>query len=275
MALFGKFFAKESCAVCGAEVGALKKRKLADGVMCKDCVARLSPWFEERRESTVAQIKEQLAMREENRRQLERFDITSELAGTGAVFVDEGHRWLCALPDASTGGLLSSERVHDRAGLIEANADIVTFDQVRSATCDITETRGELRQTVDGEQRSYSPRRWRYGESFYLLVEVDHPYIERMRVPLGSLTIETESERQRSSSGAKALGWLLDDPDMDVRNRAATYDDNGVLRALTRGDWEMPDYAYGFRCSARNWEAIQGYGRLLAQVEGLCQMIAG
>ena len=51
-------FKKKDCEICGKEVGLLGYKKLQDGEICKDCVKLLSPWFEERRESTVAQIKE-------------------------------------------------------------------------------------------------------------------------------------------------------------------------------------------------------------------------
>ena len=35
--------------------------------MCKSCAAKLSPWFSDRRQSTVDEIKEQLDYREANR----------------------------------------------------------------------------------------------------------------------------------------------------------------------------------------------------------------
>ena len=67
MALFGKLFEKKVCAICGGEIGLFGNRKLEDGNMCKKCAEQLSPWFSERRSSTVAEIEEQLAYREENK----------------------------------------------------------------------------------------------------------------------------------------------------------------------------------------------------------------
>lgn len=49
MGLFGKLFDKKECAVCGGEIGLLGARKLEDGSICKNCAAKLSPWFSERR----------------------------------------------------------------------------------------------------------------------------------------------------------------------------------------------------------------------------------
>lgn len=56
MGLFGKLFEKKECAICGGEIGLLGNRKLEDGNMCKACASKLSPWFDERRHSTVEQI---------------------------------------------------------------------------------------------------------------------------------------------------------------------------------------------------------------------------
>ena len=55
------FFDKKYCDVCGEKIGLLGNRKLENGNLCKDCAAKLSPFFSERKSSTVEEIKEQLA----------------------------------------------------------------------------------------------------------------------------------------------------------------------------------------------------------------------
>ena len=60
-------FDKKYCDICGEKIGLLGNRKLEDGNLCKDCAKQLSPWFSDRRRSTVEDIKRQLAYREENR----------------------------------------------------------------------------------------------------------------------------------------------------------------------------------------------------------------
>ena len=47
-------FDKKYCDVCGAKIGFLGNRKLEDGSLCKDCAGKLSPFFSDRRNSTVA-----------------------------------------------------------------------------------------------------------------------------------------------------------------------------------------------------------------------------
>ena len=57
-------FDKKYCDICGEKIGLLGNRKLDDGNLCKECAKKLSPWFEERRHSTVEDIKQQLESRE-------------------------------------------------------------------------------------------------------------------------------------------------------------------------------------------------------------------
>ena len=59
-------FDKKYCDICGEKIGLLGNRKLENGNLCKNCAKKLSPWFSDRRNSTVDEIKAQLAYREEN-----------------------------------------------------------------------------------------------------------------------------------------------------------------------------------------------------------------
>lgn len=61
-------FDKKICDICGEKIGLLGNRKLDDGNLCKDCAKKLSPWFEERRHSTVEDIKRQLEYREKKQK---------------------------------------------------------------------------------------------------------------------------------------------------------------------------------------------------------------
>lgn len=276
MALFGKLFSKESCAICGQEVGTLKKRKLADGVMCKDCEAKLSPWFVERRESSIAQIKDQLAQREQNRQALEGFEVSKQFGDSGAFFFDETHGCFCAVAARNDGPIFGkSDPIKGVAQLRDRNVDIIELDQVTSVYVDINERRDEMKHSVDGEQVSYNPKRWRYSEDFWVTVNLDHPYIGQMKVCIGTLLIEVEEERLRNSVGRKVAEWLLDDPRLNVERNAALYDDNSLMAQLMRGSWEMPDYSYGFRCNRRNWESIQRYGLYLAMLEQIRRELTG
>jgi len=56
-------FDKKYCGICGEKIGLLGNRKLEDGNLCKNCAAKLSPWFSERRHSSLGDFKAQLAYR--------------------------------------------------------------------------------------------------------------------------------------------------------------------------------------------------------------------
>ena len=72
-------FDKKYCDICGEKIGLLGNRKLEDGNLCKECAAKLSPWFSDRRQSTVAEIQEQLAYREANQARVSSFRTTRTL----------------------------------------------------------------------------------------------------------------------------------------------------------------------------------------------------
>ena len=129
MGLFGKLFDKKECSVCGGEIGLLGNRKLEDGNLCKECAAKLSPWFSDRRQSTVAEIQEQLAYRETNQARVSSFRTTRTLGERTKVLLDE---------DAGL-FMVTSARNWE-----EANPDVLSFSDVTGCKLDIDERRTEI-----------------------------------------------------------------------------------------------------------------------------------
>ncbi|MBQ4248929.1 MAG: DUF4428 domain-containing protein, partial [Clostridia bacterium] len=82
-------FSKKSCSICGGEIGLFGNRKLDDGNMCKNCAAKLSPWFSDRRKSTVAEIEEQLQYREANKEAIAAFNPTRTFGANMKLIIDE------------------------------------------------------------------------------------------------------------------------------------------------------------------------------------------
>ena len=81
-------FDKKYCAICNAEIGLLGGKKLEDGIICKGCAAKLSPFFSERRRSTVNDIQQQLLFREENAAKLEEFHPNRNYGERMKLYVD-------------------------------------------------------------------------------------------------------------------------------------------------------------------------------------------
>ncbi len=85
-------FDKKECAICGKSVGMLGSRKVEDGTICSDCTKKLSPFFSERKKSTVADIRQQLQYREQNRQNLNNFNATRTLGNSTKVIIDDTQR---------------------------------------------------------------------------------------------------------------------------------------------------------------------------------------
>ena len=196
-------FDKKYCDVCGEKIGLLGNRKLADGNLCKDCAAKLSRWFTERKQSTVEEIKEQLQLREENRRKLADLRPTRTIGVDTKVYVDE------------TNGRFI---VTDAQDIVKANPDIIEMRQVADCTMDIRHTRTELKRTnADGERVSYDPPQYEYDYTFWIEITViGHPYISSMEFRLNDRDITIRSEARRG-----LLGMPTDDihPEFNVEYR--------------------------------------------------------
>ena len=124
-------FDKKYCDICGEKIGLLGNRKLEDGNLCKDCAKQLSPWFSDRRRSTVEDIKRQLAYREENRGRASQFRTTRSYGEDCKVLLDEEHRWFTVT------------RARD---LADANPDILDYTALTGCRVDIDESRTEQKR---------------------------------------------------------------------------------------------------------------------------------
>ena len=176
MGLFGKLFEKKSCDICGGDIGLLGNRKLEDGNLCKNCAAKLSPWFSERRSSTVAQIQEQLDYREKNKEAVASFNTTRTLGNYTKVLLDEDNRKFL---------------VTSASNLREANPDVLDYSQVTGCKLDIDESRSELkREDAEGKEVSYNPPRYEYEYDFYIVINVNHPYFDTIRFKINRSSIE-------------------------------------------------------------------------------------
>ena len=193
-------FKKKDCEICGKEVGMFGYKKLEDGEICKDCVKKLSPWFEDRRHATVAQIKEQLTYREDNRHQLDSFRPTVSIGDYYAV-------------KAEIENGVPTRFVITRDDYLEENADLISFNKVRSFEIDIRESRDEQKyRNNDGNMVSYSPPRYEYRYDFYCDLAVDCPYFDNIHVRINSNTLYLATVMQKSGSG---FGQFLITNDFD------------------------------------------------------------
>lgn len=213
MGLFDAFKKKE-CSICGGEIGLLGNRKLEDGNMCKTCASKLSPWFSDRRSSTVAEINEQLAYREENQSKVAAFHTTRTLGENPKVLLDE---------DAGKFMVTSARN------LAEANPDVLDFADVTGCDLDIDEDKTEIQyKDKDGNRQSFNPKRYAYSYDFYIVIHVNNPYFNEIRFKLNHSRVDNDQET------------LLDSPNAMPRSKTVGRPTAGGARPTPGGVRPVP-----------------------------------
>ena len=187
-------FTKKQCDICGEDIGLLGNRKLEDGNMCKKCAKLLSPWFSDRRRSTVEEIRAQLDYREANRTKVAAFRTTRTLGDRTRVLIDENAGVF----------MVTSER-----NLEEANPDVIALSDVTGCDFDIKEHRTELKhQAPDGRRVSYNPPRYSYRYDFEIIINVSNPYFDEISFKLNNTSVTVESQAP-AMRGGRFLGGAI------------------------------------------------------------------
>lgn len=163
-------FDRKFCDICGQKIGLLGNRKLEDGNLCKDCANKLSPFFDERRHSTVAQIQQQLAYREQNKFAVAQFNPTRSYGNGKKVYVD----------------MNANKFIVTRASnWRNDNPDVIDISQVISVDTDIKEHKKEIYyKDEQGQQQSYNPRRYEYTYEFKVRINVNSPWFDDINLEL-------------------------------------------------------------------------------------------
>ena len=200
MGLFDRF-KKQDCEICGKEVGMFGYKKLEDGEICKECVKLLSPWFEDRRHATVAQIKEQIAYREQNAKELENFTISRKIGDEEYIMYIE-----------EVNGVPARFFVTNRSDYKAVNPDIISFTDIVSCVTDIKIRDEEMKQkNAEGQMVSYRPPRFKHHHDFYIQMEIrNNPYFDeiKFRINGSDITLETVGDVGSGFAGAALAGLL-------------------------------------------------------------------
>ena len=171
-------FDKKFCDICGDKIGLLGNRKLEDGNMCKDCAKKLSPFFSDRRSSTIEEIKQQLAYREQNKQVLASFRPNLTFGDSKKIYVD-----------TVNGNFVVSS--YSPNNWDDENPDVMPLSSITSCNLNIDEDRDEIyTQGKDGQSVSYNPPRYKYSYDFYLEFTVNNPYFDDFKVKLNTFSVE-------------------------------------------------------------------------------------
>lgn len=166
-------FKKKACCICGNEVGLIGNRKLSDGNMCSKCAKKLSPWFEDRRNSTVEEIKEQLAYRQSNARELENFHPTRTFGDRDYLYVED------------RGGVPYRFCVSRGKDYLEENADLVLFENLEDVIFEIDGNPNEVFKQQGEEEVPYDPPKYDYSFEFHVTLIIRNvPWFDRIEFHL-------------------------------------------------------------------------------------------
>ena len=167
MGFLKKLFEKKDCEICGGEIGLLGNTRLADGDMCKDCKAKLSPLFRVEKETTVSDIVQQIAYREENKKALEDFRPDEEFGNSEKLFVDTAAKKFAF---AANGDWQETE------------SDILDFSQVTRVETDIEEYTDSTGESHDEDEDYDSTDENETVDvpvsNFHVVLHVDSPYFD-------------------------------------------------------------------------------------------------
>ena len=185
-------FDKKICDICGEKIGLLGNRKLDDGNLCKNCARKLSPWFEERRNSTVEDIKRQLEYREKNKKAVMDFCITRQINTRNyTVFIDD-HK-----------NNFTVARKLD----VSENPDIVPLSAVVQCRVEVDRQQNEETYTKDGKTVSYQPPVYNYEFDYTMRIRVNTPWFDDMDFRLNTFSIS--SERRAELMEVEQTGYKI------------------------------------------------------------------
>ena len=171
-------FDKKTCDICGEKIGMLGNRKLDDGNLCKECAGKLSPWFEERRRSTVEDIKRQLQYREQNKSRVQAFQVTRDFAS------DKYHVYI----DDTKGQFAITKKLS-----VDNNPDILDLTQVVQARMEQERHEEEEKyKDSEGNMKSYMPPRYHYSYDYKMRIAVNSPWFDDMDFQMNTFEIKEE-----------------------------------------------------------------------------------
>jgi len=171
-------FEKKFCDICGEKISLLGNHKLEDGNMCSACNKKMSSFFNGRRKTTVEEMKQHLAEREQNRAKLPLFVVGSTFGDSQKIYIDAtGQNFLVTY--AAPGAFEKD------------NPDILPLSAITSCNTEIKENREEeYTKDANGSRVSYNPPRYRYFYDFKITITLNWRWFNEITVKLNSSKVE-------------------------------------------------------------------------------------
>lgn len=163
-------FDKKNCVICGKQIGLFGTVKLEDGIICKECSGKLSPFFTGRKKTTVAEIRQQLDYRMKNAIALKVFNPDVTIGESTKIYLE-----------SATGKFVISKFSNWR----DHNPDIIARNKVTACDIEVREHKDEIYDKNEaGERISYDPPRYDFTYEFLVHILVDSPFFEEIKFEL-------------------------------------------------------------------------------------------
>ena len=184
-------FSKKECSICGQRPGA-KGKKLKDGMICMDCMGKLSPFCPSLEELSGNEVRNQILLREQNRQELDSFQRTRVYGETKGKLLIDDYAGKFMIEDGVT-----------------QYPDVFSLDAIKGCRTGRLQTFSS--STDDGgDNRSY------YTYYFQLIFSLEHPYVQEAgftftdeSVYTGQTRITEEELEKCRKRGTKKIGKLV------------------------------------------------------------------
>ncbi|HBL40426.1 MAG TPA: hypothetical protein DDY98_02200 [Ruminococcaceae bacterium] len=230
-------FDKKFCDICGEKISLLGNRKLEDGNMCSGCAKHISPLMTDRRKTSVAEMKEHLAYRENNKQILAGFSA-SETYGEGRkVYIDRAHGTFVVSNNAP--GSWEKE-----------NPDVIPIAEVSNCNLEIREDRHEeYYNDPQGNRKSFNPPRYSYEYDFYVHINLSSKWFNEIDLKLNTFDVDgLNSQRYNTYQMmgnqivAALTGNAMNAPQGVGFGMGGMYNQNGYVQQ--QGYQQMPQNGY-------------------------------
>ena len=175
-------FSKKECDVCKKKMAMMEGYKCKDGTICNDCKKKMSPLFTEYKNTTIQEVKEQLAYREQNLQRVKEFVAAHTFGEYPKVMIDKKHNWFV---------------VTKATKLSDENPDVFELTDIQNASVEIEEDKRELHFTnKKGKTCSYKPARYEFAYRFKVNIQMNHPFIKKISLKVTKEDVKIISEMQ-------------------------------------------------------------------------------
>ena len=185
-------FSKKQCLICGAKTGLISSRKIEGGKICGDCALKISPFYDDWKNTSAKKAEEMIRYNEENDALLDSFNPTKAYWDRSAIItrmflIDENNRQFTVVQTPI-------EDFRNR------KPEIFSFDMARDVYLEVDESWAEedgamaLEKHSNVIQDDYDEVYWHYR--FYLNVILDHPYIKSIRYQMNDQPVIIKFERR-------------------------------------------------------------------------------